>query len=228
MLFGQNPNLWRFFLRSFFLFCLLFPLWGYLSPFYTELLAAFVQRLILFTLPRGELNPEWVVGLKVKGNTIILTNPFESSSFYLAGFDATQVHGNLPLLLALFLATPGVSLNSRSRAKRLGLALGVLLLWHAGHTLFLVKLLESQGVLYASPHQAETVRTLLRAAVPNVVLQTFVFQLVPFLLWTVFLCGPLRQAREQGSDSVLPGKIRRNDPCPCGSSQKYKQCCGGG
>lgn len=23
-------------------------------------------------------------------------------------------------------------------------------------------------------------------------------------------------------------KIGRNDPCPCGSGQKYKKCCGGG
>jgi uncharacterized protein len=23
-----------------------------------------------------------------------------------------------------------------------------------------------------------------------------------------------------------PGKIGRNDPCPCGSGKKYKKCCG--
>ncbi|MGH6777570.1 MAG: SEC-C metal-binding domain-containing protein, partial [Bradyrhizobium sp.] len=22
------------------------------------------------------------------------------------------------------------------------------------------------------------------------------------------------------------GKVGRNDPCPCGSGQKYKRCCG--
>ncbi|HNJ77368.1 MAG TPA: SEC-C metal-binding domain-containing protein [Azospira sp.] len=22
------------------------------------------------------------------------------------------------------------------------------------------------------------------------------------------------------------GKVGRNDPCPCGSGKKYKQCCG--
>jgi len=25
-----------------------------------------------------------------------------------------------------------------------------------------------------------------------------------------------------------PGKVGRNDPCPCGSGKKYKQCCGSG
>ncbi|MGB2578426.1 preprotein translocase subunit SecA [Elusimicrobium simillimum] len=27
-------------------------------------------------------------------------------------------------------------------------------------------------------------------------------------------------------DTVTPGKIGRNDPCPCGSGKKYKKCCG--
>ena len=27
--------------------------------------------------------------------------------------------------------------------------------------------------------------------------------------------------------TVIKGKIGRNDPCPCGSGRKYKQCCGG-
>lgn len=26
--------------------------------------------------------------------------------------------------------------------------------------------------------------------------------------------------------SAKPAKIGRNDPCPCGSGRKYKQCCG--
>jgi preprotein translocase subunit SecA len=38
-------------------------------------------------------------------------------------------------------------------------------------------------------------------------------------------------------DSPLPppvepihvdGKVKRNDPCPCGSGKKHKQCCGKG
>ncbi len=26
--------------------------------------------------------------------------------------------------------------------------------------------------------------------------------------------------------AVTPGKVGRNDPCPCGSGKKYKHCCG--
>ena len=25
---------------------------------------------------------------------------------------------------------------------------------------------------------------------------------------------------------VIPAKVGRNDPCPCGSGKKYKKCCG--
>ena len=30
----------------------------------------------------------------------------------------------------------------------------------------------------------------------------------------------------QKEDIVADKKIARNDPCPCGSGKKYKQCCG--
>lgn len=219
MLVSQRPRLWSFFLWSFFLFCLLVPVWGYLSPLYTQLLAACAQRLILSSLPRGELEPGWAVGLKTQGNTITLTNPFASSRVYLAGFSATRVHGNVPLLLALFLVTPGVSAGRRVR--RLGWALGVLFLWQVGHTVFLVKLLESQGVLYASLEQVEVARSVLRMHVPNILLGVFAPQLLPFLLWVGFL------GFYQPGEGGISGKVGRNDPCPCGSGRKYKRCCGG-
>ncbi len=44
--------------------------------------------------------------------------------------------------------------------------------------------------------------------------------------------GKVTQARGAGSGPALPRrakpaeKIGRNDPCPCGSGKKYKQCCG--
>jgi preprotein translocase subunit SecA len=30
----------------------------------------------------------------------------------------------------------------------------------------------------------------------------------------------------QGRKGAVPGKVGRNDPCPCGSGKKYKYCCG--
>ena len=27
-------------------------------------------------------------------------------------------------------------------------------------------------------------------------------------------------------EECKPGKVGRNDPCPCGSGLKYKKCCG--
>jgi uncharacterized protein len=33
-------------------------------------------------------------------------------------------------------------------------------------------------------------------------------------------------ARERDSLAAAPGRIGRNDPCPCGSGRKFKKCCG--
>jgi uncharacterized protein YecA (UPF0149 family) len=32
--------------------------------------------------------------------------------------------------------------------------------------------------------------------------------------------------KKAGSRDVAPSKLGRNDPCHCGSGQKYKKCCG--
>ncbi len=36
---------------------------------------------------------------------------------------------------------------------------------------------------------------------------------------------PTRQARPRTVRREIP-KVGRNDPCPCGSNKKFKQCCG--
>lgn len=36
----------------------------------------------------------------------------------------------------------------------------------------------------------------------------------------------LRQKQKQETPKVVSSKVGRNDPCPCGSGQKYKKCCG--
>lgn len=97
----------------------------------------------------------------------------------------------------------------------------MLFLWQVGHTVFLVKLLESQGVLYASFAQVEVARSVLRMHVPSILLEIFAPQLLPFLLWVVFL------GFYQPGEGGISGKVGRNDPCPCGSGRKYKRCCGG-
>jgi preprotein translocase subunit SecA len=39
---------------------------------------------------------------------------------------------------------------------------------------------------------------------------------------------PAAPARVGERGPVRPGKVGRNDPCPCGSGKKYKKCCGAG
>ena len=36
-----------------------------------------------------------------------------------------------------------------------------------------------------------------------------------------------RQAESHSPEPAVTTKIGRNEPCPCGSGQKYKRCCGG-
>ena len=33
-------------------------------------------------------------------------------------------------------------------------------------------------------------------------------------------------ANEEKSISQINKKVKRNEPCPCGSGKKYKKCCG--
>ena len=35
-----------------------------------------------------------------------------------------------------------------------------------------------------------------------------------------------KEADEEKSISQINKKVKRNEPCPCGSGKKYKKCCG--
>ena len=35
-----------------------------------------------------------------------------------------------------------------------------------------------------------------------------------------------RKTNEEKSISQINKKVKRNEPCPCGSGKKYKKCCG--
>ena len=35
-----------------------------------------------------------------------------------------------------------------------------------------------------------------------------------------------RQVQAQNTSKPLPPGVSRNGPCPCGSGNKYKRCCG--
>ena len=39
--------------------------------------------------------------------------------------------------------------------------------------------------------------------------------------------GDMWYNEDENLDTSTPKKIGRNDPCPCGSGKKYKQCHGG-
>jgi len=41
------------------------------------------------------------------------------------------------------------------------------------------------------------------------------------------IMGMLAREAQGGTKSSSSWAVGRNDPCPCGSGQKYKKCCGG-
>jgi uncharacterized protein len=45
---------------------------------------------------------------------------------------------------------------------------------------------------------------------------------------TILVLRKLAQVRAKSAARPRSGKVGRNDPCPCGSGQKYKRCCGRG
>jgi uncharacterized protein YecA (UPF0149 family) len=49
---------------------------------------------------------------------------------------------------------------------------------------------------------------------------------IPHTILILRKLARLRSAKQPTPvDTRRPGKIGRNDPCPCGSGQKYKRCC---
>src|SRR5262245_46443154 len=124
-----RPKLGRFFFLSFVIFCVLLPLWGQVSPLYTRILSKVAQT----CLPAVKGSRPGVVLLHPKGTAIFVLDSRTTREEILdrsfsAKFETDQVHRNVPLLLALFLATPGV-LRGR-HTKALTIAFGILFVWH--------------------------------------------------------------------------------------------------
>ena len=176
----SRPKLGRFFLLSFILFCVLLPVWGQVSPLYTRLLAKVAQP-FLPALTAGQ--PGFFI-LRPKGTTIFVvdsrtTREDVAGRSSAAKFETNQVHRNVPLLLALFLATPGLLRGRHVRA--LAIALGVLFLWHAGYVTFVIHRLASQMAAAAeAATQSGAARAAVQTRIPfEIFLRLFIPQMMP-------------------------------------------------
>lgn len=218
-------NFARFFLLSFVLFCLFLPVWRFMSPLYSSLLASLAHPL-LPGLTTGVAGPKTEFFSRTKGTTVFLVDPRGVTEENIdkapaISFDTRQVHFNVPLLLALFLATPGLF---RGRYwKQLGIALGALFLWHAGYVSLVLYRLAAQ-VASAGPATAGRVLHMRTDLPYEMFLSMFIPQLLPFLLWMGLL--HMRQSTPTQASEAPMVSVGRNDPCSCGSGRKYKRCCG--
>ncbi len=129
----------------------------------------------------------------------------------------------VPLLAALILATPGWSWRRCGRA----LAVGLGLITVTQITFVLVTIVATQQSPVMSPEgmMASTAFSPLKQRVFYALYYFFdvmgrgFFALLIYLGLIVFVWGAPERPR------TVAGRIRRNDPCPCGSGLKYKRCC---
>lgn len=220
MLLRNLPSLGAFFLKASILFFLLLPPWLAVSPSYTRLVVRVTSAILGLTTPSADNSAQRII-LRVERDTIVLTNPSESSQHFLSGIQAAWMHGNFLILAALFLADSRHRL--RHRLKCLGRACSILFGWHLVYVFFLVKLFSPWDVLHGSRQEVKMVQAAAGSHLSQVFLQILAPQFVPFILWATF-SPPL--AQEEKAGRVPQKRVSRNSPCPCGSGKKYKRCCG--
>jgi len=115
-----------------------------------------------------------------------------------------ELYYGLVLLLALLLATPGI--RPLKRVELTSIASGVIFAFHVVDLTVIAR-----GAFQAEP----------------ILFHAFLQPAIPVLLWGLLTFRywlPLPKA--VGSPETKSVKVRRNDPCPCGSGKKYKHCCG--
>ncbi|WP_250494467.1 UPF0149 family protein [Caballeronia sp. GAWG1-1] len=80
-------------------------------------------------------------------------------------------------------------------------------------------------------HEHDDNRTLQSLSIENETRDGLIGQMCENLSTIYRFFEPQRKARAAGLSPTplkrLEPKVGRNDPCPCGSGRKYKQCCGG-
>ncbi|HSR69425.1 MAG TPA: SEC-C metal-binding domain-containing protein [Acidobacteriota bacterium] len=127
------------------------------------------------------------------------------------------IYTNLPFLITLILITPGLSL--RRRLVYLGVGTALLYL---SHVIFMVTKVEVVLISAEYPNAGNPSLWHFADNFLEVTGKTF----FPILIW-LGLCLPYMLGVVDRKDRPLPdAKVGRNDPCPCGSGKKFKNCCG--
>jgi len=124
---------------------------------------------------------------------------------------------NVPFLLSLFLATPGLLLQNRAWR----LAVGLLFLFFS-QVLFLIVKVEVTLIGAAHPLAGNASFWQGLDNFLEITGKAF-FPVVIWLLLTLpYMLGSLDIVEPESRENK---KVGRNDPCPCGSGKKFKHCC---
>ena len=133
-----------------------------------------------------------------------------------ADLSISGLAANVPFLLALMVATPGLLLKPRL----LRLTIGLLLLFST-QVLFLITKVEV--TLLAAAHPLAGSALFWNGLDDSLEITGKAF--FPVVIW-LFFCLSYMLGKVDGSPPpVSLQKVGRNQPCPCGSGKKYKHCC---
>ncbi|HSR49775.1 MAG TPA: SEC-C metal-binding domain-containing protein [Acidobacteriota bacterium] len=133
-----------------------------------------------------------------------------------AQIEPRAIYTNVPFLLTLVLVTPGLAL--RRRLIYLAAALALLYL---SHVFFMVT--KAEIILIAAEYPGAGNQAFWHFA--DNFLEVSGKTFFPILIWLA-LCLPYMLGSVDTPSVAVDRKVGRNDPCPCGSGKKYKQCCG--
>jgi hypothetical protein len=133
-----------------------------------------------------------------------------------ANLSTEGIDANMAFLLTLLLVTPGM--RNSNRVFRL---ISAFLLLYASHVVFVMVKVEI--TLIAAKHPLAGTPWLWNGLDNFFEITGRVF--FPIFIWLLlglpYMLGAVDQPVVQTQK-----KVKRNDPCPCGSGRKYKFCCG--
>jgi hypothetical protein len=187
------------------------PAWMFvrwMEPFYVRLLALGLDQVY-----------GWISG-KLAFGTERGMLVFRSAvpPLFKADIGADQAYANLPFLMALLLVTPGMRMPRRWVS--LGCGCGLLYLTHLA---FLVTKVESS--LIQAAHPLGNGNQLVWASL-DYSMEFLGKGFFPVGIWLLFALPYMTGHMDERRPQDKPRTAGRNDPCPCGSGKKYKNCCG--
>ena len=211
-----RKNLYSFTVKTILFYFLALLLWVPIVPYYTELQVKILNAIYY--------HPPLLKSFQVEEKTrISLTSRIEvpitgEIATIENTFDMNVISSNIVLLLALILALP--RLSYLKKLKLSGISIFILITFH------LLDIVRHINYVEINSFFENNIQKSFFCYHVHKALHNFL-SLAGRALFAIFLfiivAAPYYRALDQ---KISIKNIKRNDPCPCGSNKKYKNCCG--